>query len=104
MMEILQIVSEFKEKVSEKFGKVEVILFGSCARDKAEEESDIDILVILDRDVDIKVRESIYDIAYELNLKYDVVLDVSVYSRVEWDRYREVLPFIINIEKEGVVV
>jgi len=104
MMEILQIVSEFKEKVSEKFGKVEVILFGSRARDKDEEESDIDILVILDRDVDIKVRESIYDIAYELNLKYDVVLDVSVYSRVEWDRYREVLPFIINIEKEGVVV
>jgi hypothetical protein len=71
---------------------------------ETEGESDIDILVILDRDVDIKVRESICDIAYELNLKYDVVLDVSIYSRKEWDRYREVFPFIINVEKEGVVV
>ncbi|MDN5338544.1 MAG: hypothetical protein PWQ20_1614 [Thermotogaceae bacterium] len=34
MMEILQIVAEFKEKFSEKFGKMEVILFGSCARDR----------------------------------------------------------------------
>ncbi|MDI3531587.1 MAG: uncharacterized protein PWP60_1437, partial [Candidatus Atribacteria bacterium] len=98
------IVSEFKKKVSEKFGKVEVMLFGSHARDDAERESDIDVFVILNRDVDIKVKESIYDIAYELSLEYDVVLDVSVYSRVEWDRYRGVLPFIVNIEKEGTVV
>lgn len=104
MMEILQIVSEFKKKVSEKFGKVGVILFGSHARNDAEKESDIDIFVILNRDVDIKVKESIYDIAYEFSLEYDVVLDVSVYSRAEWDRYRGVLPFIISVEKEGVVV
>jgi len=103
-MKILQIVSEFKKKVSEKFGKAEVILFGSHARGDAEKESDIDVFVILNRDADIKVKESIYDIAYELSLEYDVVLDVSVCSRAEWDRYRGVLPFIVNVEKEGVVV
>lgn len=60
--------------------------------------------MILDRDVDIKVKESIYDIAYEFNLKYDIVLDVSVYSKKEWDRYRKILPFIVNVEKEGIIV
>ncbi|ACM23753.1 MAG: hypothetical protein JG779_167 [Thermotoga sp.] len=104
MMEILQILSEFKKRVSEKFGEVEVVLFGSCARGSTREESDIDVFVILDRDVDIKVKESIYDIAYEFNLKYDIVLDVSVYSKKEWDRYRKILPFIVNVEKEGIIV
>jgi len=103
-MEVFRIVSEFKRKVSDRFGEVEAILFGSRARGGAERESDIDIFVILNGDVDIKVKEAVYDIAYEIGLKYDAVLDVSVYSREEWDRYREVLPFIINVEKEGVVV
>ena len=104
MKEIHQIVSEFKKKVSEKFGKVEVILFGSQARADAVEESDIDIVVILNEDVDIKVKEAIYDIAYEFALEHDVILDVSVYSRKEWNRYKKILPFIINIQKEGVVI
>ena len=69
MTEILQIVREFKKKVSGMFGKVEVILFGSYAKANAERESDIDILVILNRDVHIKVKEAIYDIAYELSLE-----------------------------------
>jgi len=104
MAEMLQILKEFKRKVSDELGKVDIILFGSHARASAEKESDIDILVILARDADIRVKETIYDIAYELSLEYDVVLDVSVYSRAEWDRYKGVLPFIINVEKEGVVV
>ena len=104
MTEILEMVKEFKRKVSDEMGKVEVILFGSHARDNAERESDIDIFVILDRDIDIKTKEAIYDIAYEISLKYNVVLDVSVYSRAEWDRYRGIHSFIINVEKEGVVI
>ncbi len=104
MREIYRIVSEFKNKVSEKFGKVQVILFGSHVRADAVEESDIDIVVILNGDVDIKVKEAIYVIAYELALKHDVVLDVSVYSKREWNRYKKILPFIINIQKEGVVI
>jgi len=104
MTGILEIIEEFKSKISDKLGKAEAILFGSHARDDAEKESDIDIFVILDREIDIKVKEAVYDIAYELSLEYDVVLDVSVYSRAEWNRYRGVLPFIINVEKEGVVV
>jgi len=104
MREILRILSEFKKAVAEKFGRVEVILFGSQVRNEGWKESDIDILVISEQEVDIKAREEIYDIAYEIGLKYDVVLDVSVYSRGDWERYRAVLPFFINVEKEGVIV
>ena len=106
MMEIdmERLLKEFKRRVSDELGKVHVILFGSHARASAEKESDIDILVILDKEVDIRVKERVYDIAYDLCLEYDVVLDVSVYSKSEWERYRGVLPFIVNVEREGVIV
>ncbi len=104
MAEVIQIVKELKRKVSDKFGKAEVILFGSKIKASAKEESDIDVLVILNRNVDLKVKETIYDIAYELSLRYDEVLDVSVYSKEEWERYKASLPFIINVEKEGTVI
>ncbi len=60
--------------------------------------------MVLSRDVDMKTREIIYDIAYDIDLEYDVVLDVSVYSKKDWDRYKNVLPFAVNVEREGVVV
>ena len=104
MRKITQIINEFKRKVSEELGEAEFILFGSHARKDAGKESDVDILVILDRDVNTKVKEAIYDIAYEFSLKYDIVLDVSVYSKEEWSKYRKVLPFAINVEREGVII
>ncbi len=104
MVNLTPVVSEFKKKVLEEFGNAVFILFGSQVRGDAEEESDIDVLVILDREVNTLVREKIYDIAYEIELKYDIVLDVSVFSKFEWDRYRKVLPFAIRVEKEGIVV
>lgn len=104
MQDIIEIVKEFKKRVSDVFGEVELILFGSYAKDTYEKESDIDVFVIMDRDVNLKIREIIYDIAYEVGLEYDVVLDVSVYSKFEWEKYRSVLPFFMNIEKEGIFV
>ena len=104
MSKVFEILKIFKRKVFDEIGKGDVILFGSYAKDEAKNESDIDVIVILEREVDIRVREAIYDIAYEISLQHDVVLDVSVYSRAEWERYRGILPFIINVEKEGIVV
>ncbi len=104
MRAFLEVVLEFKKRVSEKFGEVKVILFGSRAKGDARENSDIDLVVILSGDVDMKAREAIYDMAYDIDLEYDVVLDVSVYSKKEWERYKNVLPFAVNVEREGVVV
>ena len=104
MREVSQILNEFKNKIHEKLGDAEFILFGSHAREDAGNESDVDVLVILYRDTSTEVKEAVYDIAYEISLEYDIVLDVSVYSKEEWNRYRKILPFAINIEREGVII
>jgi len=86
------------KKLAEEYVR-KVILFGSRARADAEKGSDIDILVILDREFDIRVKETVYEIAYELSLEYDVVLDVIVYSRAEWEKYGGVFPFLSMLKK-----
>ncbi len=100
-----QAVELLKKHLEEKFGKVELILFGSKARGEGHKESDIDLLVLLDMEVDNKVREEIFGIAFEVMLKYDVVFGILVRSRKFWQSPRaKVMPIYKNIELEGVRV
>ena len=46
--EVLGLLREHKETLTQRFGVVELALFGSIARDRAKEESDVDILVRFD--------------------------------------------------------
>ncbi|MDE0198723.1 MAG: nucleotidyltransferase family protein [Caldilineaceae bacterium] len=42
---ILDLLREHKPTLAKRFGVVELALFGSAARDRAEKDSDVDILV-----------------------------------------------------------
>jgi hypothetical protein len=42
---LLAILQEFKRDYSEKYGILEIGVFGSMARDEAGEESDVDIFI-----------------------------------------------------------
>ena len=46
--DVLALLREHKETLTQRFGVVELALFGSIARDRAEDESDVDILVRFD--------------------------------------------------------
>lgn len=84
------------------YGKA--ILFGSQARGTAREDSDWDILVILDKD---KLLPSDYDsVTYPLTeLGWELVKEINpvMYSAQEWDKYK-ISPFYKNIEQEGITL
>ena len=46
--DILNVLREHKAALTQRFGVVDLSLFGSCIRDQATEASDIDILVRFD--------------------------------------------------------
>ena len=64
-------LAELKEKLTEKYPDAEIILFGSKVRGDDEEYSDIDVLLLLDREVDNKLRSKITDITYDIELDID---------------------------------
>lgn len=84
----------------------EVILFGSYARNQQDEESDIDILVLVKEDpLSLKsYSHKIAEIVTDINLQYDLVLSVILQSTDEYEKYKDVLPFFMNIQREGVII
>ena len=50
--EALRLLSEHKRTLSERFGVLDVALFGSAARDEATDDSDVDILAWFDADAE----------------------------------------------------
>lgn len=84
---------------------VAVILFGSAARGELDEESDIDVLVVLRDYKDFwKEFRTISDIAYDISMGTDfqVLISPVLVAQEEYERSRGV--FLRNIKREGVIV
>ncbi|MGB9683048.1 MAG: nucleotidyltransferase domain-containing protein [bacterium] len=96
-------LEELKQKIKEKFPDAEIILYGSKVRGDFDEESDIDLLILVDGQVNSKVEEEISKIAYEIELKYDVVFGKVVENKNFWNsKLAKAMPFHQNVDKEGV--
>lgn len=98
------IVKQFKNILRQALGDrlVELRLFGSHARGDANEGSDFDVLVIVDRRTD-DVREMILDADVEMMNRYEKLFAALIYDEAEWQKARS-FPHAWNIEREGVVL
>ena len=82
-----------------------VILYGSRARGDARTDSDYDLLVVVDGEVDWRLEDQIRQRLYPLELATGAVLTVHAYSRTVWDSplYRA-MPFTQHVERDGIVL
>ena len=80
-----------------------VYLFGSYAREAADEESDVDVLIVLDRvdDYADEIERTSYLMA-ELSLQYDRSISCVYTSEDSWKE--EQTMFFLNIRAEAVPV
>lgn len=81
-----------------------VYLYGSYARGDYDNESDIDIVAIVEGDrseLQQKLKQ-VWDIAADLDLEYGVIVSPTVIPLDEFNRYKEDLPYYINIVREGI--
>ena len=100
------IMSTFVDECNALYGNklCDVRLFGSYARGDCNDDSDIDILIILDME-DSEARKSldgVCHIASELDLKHNVVVSPVICSKREYDLRKQSYGFYGNVEKEGV--
>jgi len=96
---IHQITSLFKEVVKKKYNISDLKLFGSSARGDFSTTSDIDIMVQLPK-VNRAVEEDLFNIAYDLELKYECLIDVIVLPQ----NLKSSIPLYQNILKEGIAI
>lgn len=100
----LTIIEKFKQLVSQKVSILEMRVFGSRARGNATGESDLDVLVIVDR-LDRSIEKYISECAWEVGFHEDVVVMPVVVSidAVKNSPLSESV-FIKNVYREGVTV
>lgn len=97
-------LADYLARLREKFADRvrHVILYGSRARGEGDEESDLDVLVVVE-DGDWRFHDAVADEAVEPWLKHEVVLSPLVWSREEFDQHAEWgLLFFRNLHHDGI--
>ncbi len=106
------LLDEILQKVVDKSKQIfslnlnSVILFGSYARGDFDEDSDIDVLILVDLPPDklMGYRSHIDSLCGDLLLEYGVVVSAIEKDLKTYNQYANTLPFYKNIIKDGVKI
>lgn len=84
----------------------EVILYGSVARGTQTDESDVDIMVLVDgNSAELKEYDDrLSDVSTDIALKYLKVFSIIDVSYQEYRDWMNIAPFYKNVAEEGVVL
>jgi predicted nucleotidyltransferase len=102
---VKRLVDQVKAHLLERYGAgiKRVILCGSHARGEATEDSDVDVLVLVDQSLDPReVDNSLSDLLYDIILEEHELVSVVTIPEERYENYNS--PFILNVRKEGMVV
>lgn len=102
---ILTELSDMLQKVYQDRLKA-VILYGSVARGTATDESDVDIMVLIDgTDQELRTFEDkLSDVSTDISIKYFKVFSIIDVSYQEYMTWMKISPFYRNVSEEGVVL
>ncbi|OQX22070.1 MAG: hypothetical protein BWK80_31480 [Desulfobacteraceae bacterium IS3] len=81
-----------------------VILYGSQIDGKSKDYSDYDILVILKKPYDWKLKNEIYDKTWEIDFEYDILTDIRLISDYELETVKGKQSFISDALERGIVL
>jgi uncharacterized protein len=92
-----EIVSEMKSGYPDFRG---LYLFGSHARGEATEDSDIDLALVFDREIDWRFKSQVRNHLIKYDLQYDILTSGFLFKPIDITTPR--MPLTENISKEGL--
>lgn len=97
----MAVAKELRSRISRKYTIRDFKLFGSSARGDRHADSDIDVFVRLPN-LDSAIEEDLFDMAYDLELAHDCVIDIIAVSDEDAVRSIDGIPVYQNIQSEGI--
>lgn len=82
-----------------------VILYGSYARGDNRDDSDIDLLILLEKDKitwqdEKKIKYPLYNIEFDTGK----IISPMVLSKKDWGEKHRITPFYENVQHEGIIL
>ena len=81
-----------------------VLLYGSRARGEAHDDSDWDILILLNKD---RIQKEDYDNVvypfYQLGWEVNAMISPIIYTKTEWQQ-NSFMPFYKNVERDKITL
>ncbi len=97
-------LTDFRDALVADFGAVDVRLFGSRARGEGDEESDLDVFIVLPR-VDWKLEKKIYGLSFDISLKHAVLISPILYSQSDIENPSILIsPLYQTVQREGIKI
>lgn len=98
---ILQLI---KNSVKTTAPDATLILYGSYARGDNREDSDIDLLILVNQDkITHADKDKVTYPLYDIEFKTGVIISPMVYTKEGWANHR-VTPFYENVNNEGKIL
>jgi len=82
-----------------------VILYGSRARGDFYEQSDVDLIILLDKnEITREDQKRIKYPLYEIEFETGIIISPMIFSKKEWEEKHRKTPFYKNVAREGQVL
>ena len=105
MKEEISIQEQIKAVIQKTDGSARAILYGSRANGKAREDSDWDVLILLDRPkVSLKDEQLFRHNLYDLELKIGQPISTFVYSLHDWNTKMSCTPLFKSVQQQGTAL
>jgi len=104
MADKLTILKDIKGYIREGYNDSvkDIILFGSQVNGNPNENSDYDILIVLEKDYNARDENRIYDLCFDINLKYNIIIDAHLISQRELNTIKGKQPIFTKAIKTGI--
>jgi len=97
------ILMRIKYSVQSSEPEAKIILYGSFARGEYRKDSDMDILILVDKEkVSREDEKRIKYLLYEIEFDSGQVISPLVISSKDWETRHKVTPFYQNVISEGI--
>ena len=83
-----------------------IILYGSYARGDYNNNSDVDIMILVDLpETEIKkIENDVYDVAFEIEINTGINISPVIKNRAQFEYWVDTLPYYRNVRDEGITI
>lgn len=82
---------------------IEVLLYGSEARNESREDSDMDIIILIDKEnVSVEEELAITTPLYDIELNSGVIINTLIIPKKDWGK--RITPFYENVIRDAVAI